>query len=260
MSGHLRVVGSVCLVAALAASCGGDNKKSEPPTTIAAASSPTSPAPATSATASSAAGTPTSAPSPEIQQATQALLTAADLPPGWNVHPRPISDSGSSQFAAPECAALKAVNDQPGMKNEAAVIMLAPDGFSQVTEQVTVTDAAVVKQAYDAFAADSTPACLQASLTAEFSQPGRLPQGAQFGGVQLQRQPAPGGEEAVNFAGQMVLNAPASQQTIPLQLEAIRSGRGLALLTIISAPGAQPVDGNGLAAAAGKRLAAVPAS
>jgi hypothetical protein len=146
------------------------------------------------------------------------------------------------------------------MKNEAGVVMLAPDGFSAVMEQVTVADAAVVKQAYDAFAADTTPACLQSQLAAQFSQPGRLPQGAQFAGIQLQRQAPPGGEEAVGFAGQMVLNAPGTQQTIPLQLEAIRAGRGLALITIISAPGAQAVDGNGLAAAAGQRLATVPAS
>jgi hypothetical protein len=260
------LVAAALIVTIAAAGCGKDNSassgtQSAGPTAGAAT---TAAAPSTAAvpstTASPAPGSATTAPNANTQLAQQALLTAGDLPPGWNAHPRPASDAGSSKFDAPECAGLKAVDDDPGMKDNAAVSLLAPDGFSQVSEEVTVSDAATIKKAFDLFAADSTPACLQAVLTKEFQQAGRLPQGAQFAGIQLQRQPVAGGEEAIGFGGQMSLTAPGTTITIPLRVDAIRSGRALALLTTASQPGAQPIDPNTMTTAAAQRLTVVPAA
>jgi hypothetical protein len=273
-------IGTMLVLACVAVGCGSDDKASSTTaaaavtTAVGAAStasattapSETTAAPTTApgttaaqgATTSVAGASSSAAPTsttPNEGKAAASLLTAQDLP-GWKVQADDGSDDSGLDFAAPECADLKAIGDDPKMQDDASVGLVAPDEQTFVQEQVTVGDPASVQNAFNVVKDPKTATCLTALFTAALQQPGLLPAGVSISGLQFAQQPLQGGEEAIAYTSSIGVtggNANTSAQ-LGLRFDAIRTGGDIALLFTIALPGGAVVDPAAVATAAAGRL------
>lgn len=249
---HSRLVAPIAAAILLLGACGSDDDGSD----STAGSVSSSPAGSTAETAGNPSTTSAAPPS----KATAALLTAADLPAGWQATPDDDDDDSSDEdFTAPECAALAALDDDAALQDDDSVNLVAPDQMTTVVEGVTVAAPDAVKRAYDVFASDATIPCFNTTFTAQLQEPGALSAGLTIDGVTFAREALQAGEEAVGYVATVTVTDTKTGITAPIgvRVDAVRATNAISLLITISKPGAEPVDAVALAAAAGKKLAAV---
>ncbi|MCU1360333.1 MAG: hypothetical protein JWN99_1622 [Ilumatobacteraceae bacterium] len=278
-----RLLTSIALGAFVLAGCGSDSGSSSSGATAAPQSiatdavssvAPTTPAtegstavPATVAaaptTAAPAAVPTTVAPTESTNvnegRAAMGALTAQDLP-GWTQQPSEQDDDegDDSEFTAPECAALQALDNVPGLEDDYDVTLMSPDGKTEVDENVTVGDAADVQNAYDVFADPATAACFTATFQALFAEPGSLPDGVTVTGIEFAQQPLTAGDQAIGYLATITVTGEATGVSAPVgvRIDAVRKADAVALISTISTAGAAPVDAAAIAAVAGTKLAA----
>jgi hypothetical protein len=251
------------LAGLLLVSCGGDDDGGTSDTTPAAASAGTTattaaPAATTAAPATTAASSVPASTTANEGRAATLTLAAADLA-GWTMAPSDDEDgSDGPDYSVPECAKLQALGESPQLQDDAEVALLAPDGKTEVDENVTVGDPAAIQAAFDTFAAPETATCLTAMFTKELSQPGAMPEGVTFGGIQFAQQPLTGGEQAVGYVATITATGTQTGITAPIgvRFDAVRAGDAIAVLTTLTTPGAAPVDPAAVATAAGQKLMA----
>src|SRR5688500_1816320 len=96
------------------------------------------------------------------------------------------------------------------------------------------------KRGYDAIAADATTACLNATFTTQFQQPGALPAGVTVDGVTFAEQPLAAGEEAVSYVATVTLKGTQTGVTAPIgvRIDVIRAASAVSLVATIAKPGA----------------------
>jgi hypothetical protein len=242
-------------IGTLMAGCSGDNS--------APVVQPTSPG--ASATTSLAASTATTAPGSTSStvagsRAVDGLLTVKDLPPGWKAGaPSAGDDSSDTEFDTPECAALKALDDQPGLEDNASVDLTAPDEATSVTESVVVAVEADAQRAYATAAAPATAQCLTSLFRAAFGAPGQLPQGTTLERVDIHPAARHAGDEAAGFEGVIAVKDTASGTTVevPVRFDVVRAGGAVGLLLFVAEPNAAAVDADGVLTAAATKLATV---
>jgi hypothetical protein len=253
-----RLIGPLFAVLVVAPACGGDDDDSADTTT--AAPPTTAAAPATSAaSATSAAPTPTSATGSSVEpsgEAQAALLTVEDLP-GWTPTPSADDDDEGPDFAPPECAAMKALEDDPELQDEASVDFVSPDGGTQLTHSVVVAEPEAIDRAFAVVSDPSMPSCLDAAMTAVLARPGQLPGGATVESIEFTTEPLQAGDSAVGFPGTVtVADAAGTTATLALRFDAVRVDNIAGLLVTISLPGAEPPNATEIVTAAATRMAA----
>ncbi len=193
-------------------------------------------------------------------RAVDGLLTAADLPPGWKAGTPSVGDDASStEFDVPECAALDALDGQPGFEDNASVDLTSPDEGTSVTESLVVAAEADARRAYDLAAAPSTAQCLTALFTKVFTGPDQLPQGATLDRVEINPAPRQAGDAAAGFEGFIAVKDAASGPAIevPVRFDVVRTGGAVGLLLFVAQPDAQAVDADGLLTTAATKMATV---
>ncbi|MGD9999517.1 MAG: hypothetical protein AB7L17_02445 [Ilumatobacteraceae bacterium] len=249
------------------AACGGDDDGGAATTdgvdTTAAASATTAVMPPDSSSVDSTSSAPnTSGAAPESTTANEGRAAAALLTPteltGWAAQPEDDDDDAELAFDPPECAQLQAVEDLPGMEDDAEVKLVSPDTATEVNEQVTVGDPASVQTAFDTFADPQTATCLTTLFTTLLSQPGAMPDGVTLSGIQFAQQPMTGGDQAVGYVATITVTGEQTGVTAPIAIrfDAVRTGDAIALLMTITTPGGAPVDAAVIVAAAGEKMRA----
>jgi hypothetical protein len=227
-------------IGTLMAGCSGDNsapvvQRASPgvgATTTLAGSTATT---ASGSTSSTAAGS----------RAIEGLLTVEDLPPGWKAGaPSAGDDSSDTEFDTPECAALKALDDQPGLEDDASVDLTAPDEATSVTESLVVAAEADAKRAY---------------ATAAVGAPGQLPHGTTLERVDIHPAARHAGDEAAGFEGLLAVKDTASGTSVevPVRFDVVRAGGAVGLLLFVAEPNAAAVDADGVLTSAATKMATV---
>jgi hypothetical protein len=244
------------------AACGGDDDGGAATTegvdTTAAASATTEGMPSDS----TGSAPTTSGAAPESTTANEGRAAAALLTPteltGWAAQPDDDDDDAELEFDPPECAQLQAVEDLPGMEDDAEVKLISPDTATEVNEQVTVGDPASVQTAFDTFADPQTATCLTTLFTTLLSQPGAMSDGVTLSGIQFAQQPMTGGDQAVGYVATITVTGEQTGETAPvaIRFDAVRTGDAIALLMTVTTPGGAPVDASAIVAAAGEKMRA----
>lgn len=192
-------------------------------------------------------------------RAVAGLLTLKDLPQGWTAGaPSVNAGTSSSEFDIPPCAALAALDGQPGFDDNASVDLASPDAGTSVTESVLVAAEADARRAYDLAAAPSTAQCLDALFTKVFTDPAQLP-GATLDHVDIHPASRHAGDAAAGFEGLIVVKETSSGTTIevPVRFDVVRAGGAVGLLLFVAQPNAEAVDADGLLTAAATKMATV---
>lgn len=181
-------------------------------------------------------------------------MTTTDLP-GWAIQPANSDNAADTPFNSPECAALKALNGNPALNDDASEDLVSPDKHVQISESVTVSDEANATKALDALSAPNTATCLQQVFTMALQQQ-QLPEGVSIAGLQFQQQPLQAGDQAISYIGSLGVtggNAGTGEQ-LGLRMDAIRTGGNIALMFTIALPGGATIDPATIAAAAAAHL------
>jgi hypothetical protein len=241
-------------IVVLATACSGDNSAPVVEPTSAGGGAATSAAGGNSTTTAAGSSTSTASDS----RAVDGLLTVEDLPPGWKAGaPSVGNDESSSEFDTPECAALAALDNQPGLDDNASVDLTSPDDGTSVTESLLVASAADAQKAYDTAAAPTTAQCLTALFTIVFNEPTQLPQGSKLDHVDIHPVARHAGDEATGFEGLIVVTTAGATVEVPVRFDVVRAGGAVGLLLFAAEPGAEAVDADGMLTTAATKMATV---
>jgi hypothetical protein len=181
------------------------------------------------------------------QLATRAVLTQADVPPGFSGGP--IEDVGDDPVP-PECegAIAKADEAVDAAPLARSGFQLQSGGYALIQSSVAVLPSAKrAKKAMAAYANRSAAtACIEARVTEAFTEPGIdttvsagtfTPETDDKGGTKV----IDGGDQFLGFAGPIRRTAGGAPQLFEYQIVLAREGRAVAMLTMV-AQGSIPRD------------------